>query len=181
MTTRIPPLPEGEGDEQARRLLDGLAVGGDRVPNIFTTFARHPRLLRRWLGLGQHLLRESTLPAREREIVILRTAALSGSSYEWAQHVVIGRRAGLTEEEIDRIAAGSEDPGWADGDRVLLRAIDELHSGHDLSEAAWTSLSTRWNTHQVMDFTMTVGFYTMTAMALNTFGVEIDPGLAGAS
>lgn len=174
MTTRIPPLAEGEGDEQARRLLDGLEVGDDRIPNIFTTFARHPRLFRRWLGLGQHLLRESTLPAREREVVILRTAALSGSCYEWTQHVVIGRRAGLTDEEIDRIAEGPDAPGWADDDRVLLRAIDELHGGHRLSEAAWTALSTRWDTSQVMDFTMTVGFYTMTAMALNAFGVEVD-------
>ena len=181
MTTRIPPLAEGEGDEQARRLLDGLGMGGGRVANIFTTFARHPRLFRRWLGLGQHLLRESTLPAREREIVILRTAALSGSSYEWAQHVIIGRRAGLTDEEINRIAEGPDAIGWGNADRDLLRAIGELHGGHELSETAWTSLATRWDTQQVMDFTMTVGFYTMTAMALNAFGVEIDPGLEGAS
>ncbi|WP_336207532.1 carboxymuconolactone decarboxylase family protein [Nonomuraea sp. LPB2021202275-12-8] len=178
MTTRIPPLSAGEGDEQARGLLDKLGGDFDRIPNIFTTFARHPRMFRRWLGLGQHLLRESTLPPREREIVILRTAALSGSAYEWAQHAVIGRRAGLTPEEIERISAGLDANGWPDDDRALLRAIDELHDGHDLSDASWRALSARWDTHQVMDFTMTVGFYTMTAMALNTFGVEVDPDLA---
>jgi alkylhydroperoxidase family enzyme len=179
MTTRIPPLADGEGDDEERRLLDGLDFG-DPVPNIFTTFVRHPRLFRRWLGLGQHLLRESTLPAREREIVILRTATLSGSAYEWVQHAVIGQQAGLSKEEVDRIAAGPDASGWTDDDRVLLRAIDELHGGYDLSDASWAALSARWDTHQVMDFTMTVGFYVMTAMALNSYGVEIDPGLEGA-
>src|SRR4051794_10123568 len=113
MTTRIPPLADGEGDDEERRLLDGLDFG-DPVPNIFTTFVRHPRLFRRWLGLGQHLLRESTLPARDREIVILRTATLSGSAYEWAQHAVIGQQAGLSKEEVDRIAAGPGASGWTD-------------------------------------------------------------------
>jgi len=174
---RIPPVAESDMDDDVRSLLDQLGTGGNRVPNVFTTMARHPRLFRRWLALGDHLLYKSTLPAREREMVILRTAALAGSRYEWAHHAIIGRSADLGDDEITRIAAGPDAAGWAEDDQVVLRAVDELHSGNDLSERSWQDLTARWDTEQLMDLVMTVGFYTMTAMSLNAFRVEVDPGV----
>ena len=78
---RVSPLPEGERDEEAREIL-GRAVGDawEHPPNLFTTLVRHPKLLKRWLVFGSHILRKSTLPAREREILILRN--VKNLSYE---------------------------------------------------------------------------------------------------
>lgn len=170
-------MAKNDWDEAVRPALARLVADDGRVPNVFATFARHPGLFRRWLALGGHLLHESTLPPRVREMVILRTAALAGSRYEWTHHVIIGRAAGLADDEIARIEKGPDDPGWAEADRAVLRAVDELHRDNNLTDQTWSALAGGWRTEQLMDLVMTVGFYTMTAMSLNAFGVELDPGL----
>ncbi|HEY3684548.1 MAG TPA: carboxymuconolactone decarboxylase family protein [Streptosporangiaceae bacterium] len=170
---RISPVEEWP--EDARAALERLAGPDGAVPSVFTTLARHPHLFNRWLGLGNHVLNASTLPARTRELVILRTAARTGAAYEWAHHTVIGRRAGLTDEEIARIASG-EASGWAATDLSVLRAVDELHETSHVSDATWSELARTWEPEQLMDLVMTTGFYTMTAMALNAFGVAVEPG-----
>lgn len=176
---RIPPVTEPDWDDDVRSALRRLAEGRDRPANVFTTLANHPRLFRPWLDLGNQVLGKSSLPPRVREMVILRTAALAGSPYEWAHHTVIGRAAGLADDEITRIERGPGAPGWDEDDRVVLTAVDELHTDNDLAEPTWQALTARWNTEQVMDLVMTVGFYTMTAMSLNAFRVEIDPDVNG--
>ena len=176
MSQRIPPVAENDWPDDIRPALDRLAGERGRPLNVFRTLANHPRLFLRWLGLGEQLLDHSTLPPRLRELVILRTATLAGSSYEWAHHTVIGRSAGLSEDEIARVREGPDAAGWSDTDLAVLRAVDELYGGNDLSESTWAGLSTRWHTQQLMEMVITVGFYTMTATFLNAFRVEIDPG-----
>lgn len=167
--------PVDEWPEDAKPWLERLAQPDGRVPNVFGTLANHPPLFRRWLGLGDHLLYHSGLDARTRELVILRTAHNSGSSYEWKHHAEIGRRAGLTGVEIDRAATGPDAPEWTEADRTVLRTVDELHATRDLADATWSALSALFAREQIMDLVMTVGFYTMTAMALNSFRVELEP------
>lgn len=147
--------------------------------NIFKTMMNHPALLKRWVVFANHVLGKSTLPAREREIVILRIGFLCRSGYEWGQHVLIGRQTGLTDEEIRRIKEGPTAKGWSERDRLLLQATDELYSDAHVSDATWQGLSKHWNTQQLMDIVFAVGQYNLVSMALNTFGVQPDPGLPG--
>ena len=106
-TPRIPPLDISSLDDEAQKVLQPMLEAG-RPWNIFLTLARHPDLARRWLVFSNHVLFKSTIPAREREIAILRTGWLCQSEYEWAQHEIIGAEAGLTPEEIERIKEGPE-------------------------------------------------------------------------
>lgn len=172
---RIPPLPEGERDEAAQALLDG--VGALRNANVFTTLVRAPGLFRRWSPFGGKLL-AGKLPARDRELLILRTAWNCRSAYEWGQHVVIGRRAGLTAAEVDRIAGGPLE-GWPEADAVLLAAADELHDDACIGEETWLALAARYDTAQLIELPMLVGHYHLVAMTLNSLGVPLDPGLSG--
>src|SRR5256885_6070053 len=103
----------------------GARTGGP--PNIFTTLARHRRLFRRWLRFAGKLMPGGSLPRRDTELVILRVSVVCGCDYEWGHHVRLGRRAGLSGEEIERVGAGPDADGWSDHDRALLRAVDELH------------------------------------------------------
>ncbi|MEY2460760.1 MAG: hypothetical protein QOG30_2590, partial [Acidimicrobiaceae bacterium] len=123
---RIPPLGPDEQDDQARELLAGAAAPGIPASNIFSTLVRHPGLFRKWMPFGGKLL-TGKLPARERELLILRTGWRCQSDYEWGQHVLIGRAAGLSDEEIERLKAGPDAPGWDPFDAALVRAADELH------------------------------------------------------
>jgi alkylhydroperoxidase family enzyme len=174
---RIPPLPEHEQDAQARELLGDVAVSG-ATTNIFTTLVRHPGLFRKWLPFGGKLL-TGRLPVRDRELLILRTAWLCEAEYEWGQHAPIGRAAGLAEADLERVVEGPDDPGWAPEDAVLVRAADELHDDSCIGDETWRALAARYDERQLVEVPMVVGHYHMVAYALNTLGVELEPGVTG--
>jgi 4-carboxymuconolactone decarboxylase len=173
---RVEPLPATEIDPEIRRLLPD----GDPI-NIFRTLANHPKLLKRWLVFGAHVLAKSSLPPRDRELLILRVGWLARAEYEWSRHVPIARSCGVTDEEIERVMQGSDAPGWSDLERALLRAVDELHTDHFITDATWSALSQHYDTKQLMDLVFTVGQYNMVSMALNTLGVQLDPDVTGFS
>jgi alkylhydroperoxidase family enzyme len=178
---RVAPLADDEMDAETRALLGATSGDLRRGPilNIFRTIAHHPKLLKRWLVFGAHVLAKSTLPPRERELAILRIGWRCGSEYEWGQHVAIGRESGLSDDEIRRVARGPGAPGWNAFDASILRAVDELHDDSFLSDASWNALTARWSTEQVIDFIFAVGQYTLVSMALNSLGVQLDAGVEG--
>lgn len=175
---RIPPLPDGELDEQQRELLAGVRVQGAPASNIFATLVRNPGLFRRWLPFGGKLL-AGKLPPRDRELLILRTAVLCSADYEWGQHRLIGHSVGISEEEIDRIRSGPEADGWDPFDALLLQAADELHRDACIGDATWASLAERYDERQLIEVPMLVGHYHMVAFTLNSLGVPLEEGVEG--
>jgi 4-carboxymuconolactone decarboxylase len=175
---RIEPLqPEEWGDESADFMMSLRRDG--RVYNIFATLARHPQLLKRWLVFGGHVLSKSTLPPRDREIVILRMGWLCRAEYEWGHHVAIGKQVGLNDDDIRRIAEGPDAAGLDTFEATLLRAVDELNADTFISDATWKSLSARYNTQQILDFLFTAGQYKLVSMVLNSVGVQLEEGFDG--
>ena len=170
---RVPPLSDAEIDPELRE-----RFGGGPILNIFRSLANHPKLTKRWLVFGNHVLGHNTLAPRERELVILRIGWLCRSGYEWGQHVRIAKDSGVRDDEIARVARGPDAPGWSELDRALLRATDELHRDAFISDATWQALAAHLGTQQLMDLVFTVGQYNLVSMALNSFGVQPEPGLA---
>jgi alkylhydroperoxidase family enzyme len=177
---RISPLPPDERDERTRDLLSTLGPGdGGEVLNIFSTLARHPKLLRRWSGFGGVLLYGGRLPARDRELLILRTGWHCRAEYEWGQHVRIARDVGVTDAEIERIPKPPAGAGWSAPDEALLRAADELHENSVISDGTWKALATRYDEQQLIEVCMVVGQYHLVAFTLNSLGVQAEDGVAG--
>lgn len=176
---RIPPLEESKWDDDARSLIEGWRKLNNRkeVINILATMANYSKLYNRWRVFGNHVLYKSSLPVREKEILILRTGWLCNSKYEWAQHCLIGKRVGLSEEEILRIKEGPEAEGWSSFESTLLRAVDELYIDSFISDLTWEELAKKYNTQQLMDVIFTVGQYYTTAIALNSLGVQLEKGM----
>lgn len=175
---RLKPIPQADWSDEVQKILQPNVAQGS-VFNIFKTLAHHPDLLRRWLVFGNHVLFKSTLQPRERELVILRIGWLCEAEYEWAQHVKIGKDAGLTDVEIERIKAGPNARGWNEQDSLLLQATDELRRDAFIGDATWKGLSAHFDTKQLMDVVFAVGQYNLVSMALNTLGVQLDDGLEG--
>jgi 4-carboxymuconolactone decarboxylase len=170
---RIAPLTNAELTDEQKV---ALAPMGERVINIFRTLAHAPKALTRFQQWGAYVLsRRNSLPEREREIVILRIGYLCKSGYEWTQHVAIGKRSGLTDDEIARIKKGA-DAGWSAPDAALIHASDELHKGQFISDSTWAALGQHFTQKQCMDVVFTVGQYTQVSMILNSFGVQLDEG-----
>ena len=173
-TARLAPMFDTALTPDQRELLT-KARGHLSSVNVLDTVIRHPDLMRRWLPFFNHVLHKSTLPARDREVLILRTGRLCGAEYEWAQHVPFAERAELTADEIRGIAAGADAAVWSDGhDRALLRAADQLHRETTIDNATWGTLATRYGIQQLMDVVFTVGQYRLVSAALNTLCVQLD-------
>ncbi|HEY1281089.1 MAG TPA: carboxymuconolactone decarboxylase family protein [Acidimicrobiales bacterium] len=179
MAPRIAPRPRTGNPPDVQELIEGAVPANGPTINIFLTLANHPGLLRRYLPFGGKLLMKGKLPGRERELVILRTAWLCQSDYEWGQHVGIGADEGLTDEEMARIPAGLAADGWSAFDAVLLQAADELVADHRLSDATWAALSERYDDQQMIELTLLVGNYVMVAGMLNSIGVKRESGVPG--
>jgi len=172
-TPRIPPLADADRDDQARELLAHAGGPASGAVNIFTTLVRHPGLFRRWLPFGGKLL-AGRIPARDRELLILRTGWNTRADYEWHQHVRIARAAGVTDEEIERVRAGPDAPGWSALDAVLLRAADELHRDACVTDATWAALTEHYDERQMIELPMLVGHYHLVAFTLNSLGVQVE-------
>ena len=176
---RIPPVRDEDLTEAQRLVLDPLRRPNGEVLNIFRTLVIHPDLTRRWLVFGNHVLGKSTLSPRLREFVILRVGWLSGSDYEWGQHVLIARDEGVRDEEIARIKEGPSAAGWETDERAALRAVDELHRDQEIGDETWSSLRDSFDEQQCLDIIFTVGQYVLVCMTLNSCGVQRDAGVPG--
>jgi 4-carboxymuconolactone decarboxylase len=170
---RVAPVDDPD-PEVADMLAKTMSDDTGRPLSIFRTMARHPRMMKRFNVLGGFFLTRGDLPARERELCILRTAWRSRSEYEWAKHVLIGRDAGLTDEEIARVP---HTEGWSAADAALLRLTDEVLDHTDVSDTTWWELAETYTDAQLCELVLLVGFYRMTAGFLNAAGVVKEDSL----
>src|SRR6185436_2830314 len=103
--------------------------------------------------------------------LIVRIGVLCRSEYEWAAHAPAARRAGADPQWI--VTGPGTGGDVVDG--ALMRAADELHRDNVVSDATWKELSATFDTKQMLDILTTVGGYRMVSMALNSFGVQLEP------
>ena len=186
---RIPPIPPGEWPPEMRAALAAIRPENPRHPfpsqdpgrpkglNVLGTLANHPTLTRAYHTFNGHLLFGTTLSTRQRELLVLRVAAVRHAIYEWRQHVVLAADAGLTAEEVRRIAEGPDAPDWSPLDRAMVRAVDELIADAMITDGTWAVLAEALDVEQLMDLVFTVGAYDVLAMAFRSFRVPLDEDL----
>jgi 4-carboxymuconolactone decarboxylase len=186
MTAERPPRPRIEpisfddvDDEELQATLAGaLAIDG-RPLNIFGVLAHHPKLLKRFNLLGGFLLNKGLLPERERELVILRIGWNAQAVYEFGQHTVIGRRCGLTDDEITSLTKAPDSYQWSADDRALIAMADDLSTDDCVSDDTWSTLATRWSDAELVELLVVAGFYRLVSGFLNSAGVQLDDGVPG--
>lgn len=182
---RIEPLSPKEFPKEMRTALAALRPPNPRHQPLTTTdrpkalhvlgaMAHHPELAQAYFPLNGHLLLGTTLSERHRELLIMRVAAVRKCGYEWAQHLFVARDAGLTDEEIGRIAYGPEAPFWSPLEAAMLQAVDELIDPGAVSDSTWQVLAAELDTRQLLDLIFTVGSYDMLARMFSSLGLTID-------
>lgn len=158
-------------------VLSTYKQGGARGMHGLGVILSHPALAKAFLTFNNHVASASSVSRRIREILILRISWLRRAEYEFVQHVVLGLRAGLTNEEIERIQQGPEAAGWDAVDADLVRAVDELHADACISDKTYERLSVHFTPTQLMDIVFCVGCYDLLAMVFKTFGAQVEPGV----
>lgn len=182
---RFEPLPISEWPPTMRDALAAMAPPEPRHPqpardgrpksrNTLGAFAHHPALARAFLTFNGHVIMATTLSERQRELLVMRVATLRKSAYEWGQHVFMARDAGLTDEEIARIAFGPDAPFWTDLEVALLRAVDELIADGVIGDATWATLAAELDERQLLDVIFTVGAYETIAWMMRSLDLALD-------
>jgi 4-carboxymuconolactone decarboxylase len=171
---KLPPI-DPSTDEQKQTL--GPFANGAQTLNAFKVCLNNPDLCRAWTPFTSAVGR--TLPLRDRELLILRTAWLCGNDYTWAIHSQAARRGGFADEEIRRITEGPRASQWSADDRLLLEVADALYADRMIPEASWSALANRYSNAQMMDAIFTVGQYSMISMLVRSGGVQQESGKSG--
>ena len=172
MLTDLMPQEGEPAAPDMRKLLDNL-------PEIVRTMLRHPALFARQVDIGIQLLGKGLLPARDRELAILRISWLCQAPYEWGEHSLIAKKLGITSEEIGRITLGSAAPGWSEHDAALLRAAEELHADAMISDATWAILAQRFDDRQLIELPALIGQYQAVAYSQNSLRLRLHEGNLG--
>jgi 4-carboxymuconolactone decarboxylase len=174
------PLAPDERSEDSAAVIASYKLGDrDTPPNVFTTVARHPELLRRWMRFNSLMLVNGDLPPRDRELVILRTVWLCGAEYEWGHHQRFAALVGLRPAEIGAVIEGPGHADWDDRDKLLLRATDELHRAAAITDATWAGLTAIYDERQVIELCMLAGSYHIAAFTINSLGIQLEAGMPG--
>ena len=173
MSARIEPAKAPfSGDIQAA--FERIMPPGAPPLALFTTLARDARLFQR-LQAGA-LLDKGHLTLRQREVVINRVTALSGSEYEWGVHVAFfGKRAELDAAMLDSLVnGGAEDPCWSFADGLLIRACDQLHAGSDIDDPLWSAMSREFSEMALIELLMLAGFYRTVSYLTNALRLPLE-------
>jgi 4-carboxymuconolactone decarboxylase len=182
---RIAAIPDDEMDTETRQIVNTIRASAGAgpaavVPDYMRTMVKHPDLFKAQMELGTVLFK-GLIPARERELAVLRIGWLAGAPYEYGEHVKISQRYGVTLEEIARAKVGSSAEGWSEHDAAILRGVEELLADFVMSDATWAVLAKTWNEAQMLEYPSMVGAYVVTAYIQNSVRIRLageNPGLS---
>jgi 4-carboxymuconolactone decarboxylase len=176
---RVSPLKESEWPAELKDALERLKKDDGQIHNIYTTLAHYPKFFINWGTFGAYTLYGSSLPPRDREILILRIGWLCKAEYEFGHHTVIGKKVGLTDEEIYYITKEPDIGKWTLFEKALILAADELHRDAFITNNTWNRLLERYTKEQIVDLIATVGNYNLVCMILNTLGIQLEKNFPG--
>jgi alkylhydroperoxidase family enzyme len=190
ITPRVAPLLPSDWNETVLDAVSAFPHGRDFVLSGWKSGERgirgmhgmglmlhYPALAKAFLTFNNHVASGSTLSRRIRELLILRISWLRKAEYEFIQHVVLGRKAGLSDAEIERVTFGPDAAGWDPADADIVRAVDDLHEHARIQDGTWARLSKHFDANQLMDLVFAVGCYDLLAMVFKTFGAQLEPGV----
>ena len=172
--TRVAPLPDTEWTTEQRAEVERHAPDG-APGNALRTLIRAPGLADRVMPLQRHITNDSTLSPRHRALLIMRTAWLTQNSYLWAMHASRAADAGVSGDELRRIAEGPAE-GWSAFEGALVGMADELFRNDSITDRTWATLSSDYDLPQMMDAVVTVTATTAASLLFNSLGIQPDAG-----
>ena len=169
---RVPPLPEAGWTAEQCALVQRYAPEGN-PGNALSTLLRVPVLANRVLPLLTYVADDSTLPPRHRAMLTLRTAWLTQNANLWATHASRAGEAGLTDDEVRRVAEGPAE-GWSEFESILIGLADQLFRNSSVTDATWDQLSAEYDLLNLMDAVVTVSEITAQSILFNALGIQPD-------
>ncbi len=177
LPSRIVPLePPFDGELEAL-LAKATPPSAPGPLALFRVLAKNPGLADRVATTGAHFLgRSSSLPLRDRELVVARVCARCGNEYEWGVHVAaFAAAAGLSDAEVRHTVSVPADPdAWTPNEAALIAMVDALHETATLDDATWAALASHYDEAQCLELLMLAGWYHAISFVCNATRVPLE-------
>lgn len=165
--TVLPLLPlDGELGERVSNL-------GARQVNLYRSLAHTPELLDAWINWAWALRARCTTSRALRELMILRTAVVMRSEYEWHQHVAMAADAGVPPDQVAAIAAWQSSPLYDAPEQAALMLTDAMLTGN-VPDAVHDEVARHFTAQEKVELVLTAGFYAMVPRVLDACRVPVE-------
>jgi 4-carboxymuconolactone decarboxylase len=167
-------------DEAVIRLVELTGAVGERVAalgarqiNLYRSMASTPELLGAWIDFAWALRRDCVTPRALRELMILRTAIVMRSEYEWHQHRLMAADAGVSAERVEALAAWQTSDLYDERERAALALTDAMLTGN-VPDAVHATLARHFPERERVELVLTAGFYAMVPRVLDALRVPVE-------
>ena len=171
---RLPLLPIESADEVTAAVFDTFRAEGRDPIALYRVLAHSPLMLRAYAGLARGLRYEAQTPRALRELMILRTAQLTGSEYEWAHHRAMAAANDVPEDKVRMLADWRSSTLYDERERAALRCVEEIHDVA-LSDQAFAELERVMGAPSTVELVLLVAFYEAVARMIQALGLEVEP------
>lgn len=166
----MPRLPYADFEPAMKQRLEQL---WGKPPNLYRTLANHPAMLAAWAEFANSIRHDSKTSRALRELMILRTAQLTRSEYEWAQHLKIARKVGVREAQIAALENGRSSPEFDARERAAL-LLTEAVQAIGVSDEVHAEVKKHFSDAEFVELALTAAFYAMVSRTLDALRVELD-------
>jgi len=171
----MPRIPYATTDDPSLVPEAAELLGKMQPLNIFKVLAHGGPAFGAYTRLATALLYKSKIDPILRELAITRAGILCGASYEVFQHEQISRDVGMSEEKVQAMKVGAEDPIFDETEKIVLRLTDEVFENTKASDETFSAAAAIFSHQELVELIMCIGFYIMTSAVLENFEVEIEP------
>jgi 4-carboxymuconolactone decarboxylase len=171
---RLPFVADEDADEIARGVFEGFAAEGRQPIALYRVLANSPRMLRSYSTLARSLRYEAEVPRPLRELLILRTAQLIGSDYEWAHHRAMAAKAGIADEQLAALSDWRTSPVYDSRERAVLALVEQMHDVA-VTDEVFAALRAEFSASEVIELLLTAAFYQAVARLIDGLGLEVEP------
>jgi alkylhydroperoxidase family enzyme len=173
-SARVPLLPDEPVDEITALVFDIFRRENRSPINLYRALANSPKILRAYAALAQGLRYEAATPRPLRELMILRTAQLAGSRYEWAHHRQMAMAAGVPEEQVEALSGWQSSGAFDERERAALRCTEEVHR-RAVTDETFRELECLFGTSEAIELVLLVAFYQAVAMVIQALDLPVEP------
>ena len=144
-----------------------------RPVNLYRALGNHPALTAAWTEFANAIRHDSRTPRTLRELMILRTAQIARSKYEWAHHLRMARKAGVGEDKIAALAGWRASKLYDAKERAAL-ALTEAVMACNVTDEVHAEVKKHFSDAEFVELSLTAGFYAMVSRMLDAMRVELD-------
>jgi AhpD family alkylhydroperoxidase len=141
--------------------------------NLYRALGNHPALTAAWTEFANAIRHDSRTPRALRELMILRTAQIARSEYEWAHHLRMARKAGVSEAKLAELAGWRGSAAFEPAERAAL-ALTEGVMACNVSDAVHAEVKQHFSDEEFVELALTAAFYAMVSRMLDAMRVELD-------